>query len=47
MNENFLESLAIKNISDVYSHNLYYEIRAKNDSTDIDLLKFIKSNQMM
>ena len=26
-------------------HNLYYEVRAKNDNTDIDLLKFIKSNQ--
>ena len=26
-------------------HNLYYEVRAKNDETDIDLLKFIKSNQ--
>ena len=26
-------------------HNLYYEVRAKNESTDIDLLKFIKLNQ--
>ena len=26
-------------------HNLYYEVRAKNENTDIDLLKFIKSNQ--
>ena len=26
-------------------HNLFYEVRAKNDNTDIDLLKFIKSNQ--
>ena len=26
-------------------HNLYYEVRAKNDNTNIDLLKFIKSNQ--
>ena len=25
-------------------HNLYYEVRPKNDKTDIDLLKFIKSN---
>ena len=26
-------------------HNLFYEVRAKNESTDIDLLKFIKLNQ--
>ena len=26
-------------------HNLYYEVRVKNESTDIDLLKFIKLNQ--
>ena len=26
-------------------HNLYYEVRAKNENTDIDLLKFIKLNQ--
>ena len=25
--------------------NLYYEVRPKNDDTDIDLVKFIKSNQ--
>ena len=25
--------------------NLYYEVRPKNDNTDIDLVKFIKSNQ--
>ena len=25
--------------------NLYYEVRPKNDHTDIDLVKFIKSNQ--
>ena len=26
-------------------HNLYYEVRAKNENTDVDLLKFIKLNQ--
>ena len=26
-------------------HNLYYEVRAKNENTDIDLLKFIKLNK--
>ena len=26
-------------------HNLFYEVRAKNENTDIDLLKFIKLNQ--
>ena len=25
--------------------NLYYEVRPKNDETDVDLIKFIKSNQ--
>ena len=26
-------------------HNLYYEVRAKNENTDIDLMKFIKLNK--
>ena len=47
--DDIIKNLKIDNLkvfkSSFNRHNLYYEVRAKNNDTDIDLLKFIKLNQ--
>ena len=47
--DDVIKNLKIDNLkifkSSFNRHNLFYEVRAKNESTDIDLLKFIKLNQ--
>ena len=47
--DDIIKNLKIDNLkifkSSFNRHNLYYEVRAKNNNTDIDLLKFIKLNQ--
>ena len=47
--DDIIKNLKIDNLkifkSSFNRNNLYYEVRAKNDNTDIDLLKFIKLNQ--